>query len=123
MTTKVTVKSNLKRTVSNLGGALAAILEVSSELVADASTLSVTAIKQIKPVGKELLQSPLSARKGYLVEQGMDEEEAQAKAFAILEGSLSSAIKSGSEKSGALLASLLEGWDEEEVITGKEEAK
>ena len=116
MTTKTTIKSNLKRTVSNLGGALAAILEVSSELVADASTLSVSAIKQVKPVGKELLQSPLSARKGYLVEQGMDEVEAEAQAFAVLENDLSSAIKSGSEKSGALLASLLEGWDDIEEV-------
>ena len=118
---KVTVKTNLKKTFNNLMGAMSATLEVSSELIADGTGLAVSAVRQIKPVGKELLQSPLSAHKGYLVEQGVSEDEAQARAFGVLDKSMSDAIKSGSEAAGAMVASLLEGWDEDE--TKEEEAK
>ena len=111
----VSVKQNLKKTVSNLMGVIGSTLEVSSELVSDASGLAITAIKQIKPVTKEVIQSPLSAAKGYMMEQGVSEEEAQERAFACLEEDLASAIRKGAEYAGELSASLLEGWDEPEL--------
>jgi len=108
------IKHNLKSTISNLLEAASSVLEVSSELVVDASSLTVTAVQQVRPVTKELLQAPLSAHKGYLVEQGVSEEEAEARAFAVLDRDLASAVRSGAEGTGAALASLLEGWDDEE---------
>ena len=112
----MSIKSNLKATLRNLLGASSAILEVSSELVADASQITVSGIRQVKPVGKELLQSPLSAYEGYLVEDGMTEAKAHAKAFAVLDKDLASAIQGGAKAIGSYTSKALEGWDDEEVI-------
>lgn len=111
---KTSIKSNLKTTISNLFGAASAIIEVSSELVVDASELSVAAIRQVRPVTKEILQSPLSAGEGYLIEQGISKEEAHQRAFAVLDKDAASAIRNGAITTGALVAAMLEGWDDDE---------
>ena len=108
------VKHNVKKSISNLFGAASAIIEVSSELVVDATELSVTAVRQVRPVTKEILQSPMSAGEGYLIEQGVSPEEAHQRAFAVLDKDLASAVRAGAVGSGAALAALPEGWDDEE---------
>jgi len=108
----MSIKSNLKETVRNLLGASSAILEVGSELVADASSLVVSGVRQVKPVGKELLQSPLAAYEGYLVEDGVSEEDAHARAYAVLDKDLAEAIKGGAEAVGKYTAKAMSDWDE-----------
>ena len=109
------IKSNLKSTVRNLLGASTALVSVTSEVLLDASTLAVSGVSQVMPVAKELAVSPLSAYQGALMQGGMDEEEAKAKAFAVLDKDVATAVRDGSIKSGMLLSQLFEGWDEEET--------
>jgi hypothetical protein len=110
---KMSIKSNLKATARNLMDSSSAILEVSSEVSAEVTSLAVPAMRQIVPTGKALALSLFSMYEGYLVRTGVEEEEARAKAYAVLDKDAATVVTDGSKWLGAAAAALKEGWDEE----------
>lgn len=112
----MSIKRNLKFTVSNVFNAATSIVKVASELTLEVSDITAKSINQVMPVTKELLKVPVSAYAGWLEESGMTKAEADAKAYALLDHSLSDMVKLTSAESGKLLHKLLDEWDEEEAV-------
>jgi len=68
---------------------------------------------QVLPVTKEVLCSPFTAGEEYLIEDGVSDEEAHQRAFALIEQGLSVNINKGARKVGSLLHASMEFVNED----------
>lgn len=109
----MSIKRNLKETIKNVLGAATSLVKVASELTLEVSNMTVASVDQVIPVTKEILKIPVSAYAGWLEEDGMSADEAEAKASAMLQHELSEIVKLGSKESGKLLNKLFSEWDDE----------
>lgn len=82
-----------------------------------------TYMRHVVPTAKELIKAPVSAYEGYLVETGVSEAEAHKRAFDFTEKDLATIVQQGSKASGKFIASLAEGWDDDEQPKPKAKAK
>ena len=99
--------SNIKRSISNVLGVATTLVAVGTEVLSDVSGGAVKAIGSTPEVTKELLRVPFTATEGYLVENGMDVEEAAAKANKYLNQPVVDTVKQLSKLGGKGIAIML----------------
>lgn len=91
------------------------------ELGADGIELIESGIKAAPSIGLSLLKLPFAAVKGYLVQEGASEHDAEERAYRYVKQDLSRTITELGEGSGKLLSDLLKEDDLEAAVARREE--
>jgi hypothetical protein len=118
---KMKAINNLVQATKNTIGAVINTASIGTQLLADGTGLLNSGVSEFKPVAKSLLLLPFSATEGYLVEEGMDVEQAQQVAYKYVKQPLSLTITAVGVGSGALLADLLKEDNLEVAVVDKKE--
>jgi len=99
--------NNLVQASKSLINAASSTVSVSAQLVADGAELMNKGIPQAPKCAGAVLGLPFSTAKGYLIQEGATEEEADARAYKYVRQELSVTIEEIGVGSGKLLADLL----------------
>jgi hypothetical protein len=109
--------TNVVKASKNTVSAAINTVGLGAQLLADGTELLNSSIGQLKPTSKAILSLPFSATKGYLVQEGMSEEQADAQAYRYIRQDLSRTVEAIGVGSGMLLSELLKE-DDTDVSTG-----
>jgi hypothetical protein len=83
-----------------------------TELLADGIELGNDIVTHAKPVLKAILSLPFSSAKGYLIQEGASEEEADARAYKYIRQDIAVTIEAVGVGSGKLLSAALKEDDD-----------
>ena len=100
-------KNTISATINTVG--------LGAQLLADGTELINASIGQAKPTTKAILALPFSTTKGYLIQEGATEEEADAKAYQFIRQDVAVTIEAVGVGSGKLLSELLK--EDEAVVS------
>lgn len=98
---------NVVKACKDLVGAGINIVGATAQVAADGAELVKDSIGEAVPVGKAVLSLPFAATEGYLVQEGLSQEEAHTCAYRFVKQPLSVTIVAAGVGSGKLLADLL----------------
>jgi hypothetical protein len=98
---------NVVQASKNTVGAAANSVSVVAQMTADGTALINTGVGSAPGIIKSLLTLPFAATKGYLVQEGVDEAQAEAQAYRYVRQPLARTITQIGEGSGKLLSDLL----------------
>ena len=115
----MSVKSDIKTSINVL---VALPLQLTAGLLtttAKAAPLVLSGVANLPETAVALVQVPMAATKGYLVQEGVAEEEAQARAYRFVNQSLAVTITEGAEGCGALCSSLFDEEDDVDTVNTK----
>jgi len=99
---------NLATATKTLLNVASSTISVTAEVLVDSVELLHTGIKATPATIKATLEVPFAAGKGYIMEsEGIDAEEAEARAYKYVNQSVAQTIKDSSEGAGKLLADML----------------
>ena len=116
--------SNLVRATKNTFSAAINTVGLGAQILADGTELLNKSIGQAVPCTKAVALLPFSSTKGYLIQEGVSEEEADARAYKYVRQELSVTIEAVGVGSGKLLADLLkDDLDDDAPASTKKLAK
>lgn len=111
---------NVKTSMANVVGLVTTTMSVTTKVVADMSSVAISAVEHTPGVLKSTVQLPFAAGTGYLMEsEGVDYAVAHKRAYAVVEQPLDITIEAAGIALGSAIAKGWESLNEEEVKSSK----